>query len=245
MDAIIDADRTARRRGGALALIALFALLLLAGCGGSGSSGFDALAAENDAIDRALQGGSCPVENGLTICASNQMPSSPMPSATRTPTGTPEAAGSATPTRTGTAGPAVTRTATSFPSATPTPTQLPPGRPSAEVDFSPNDIANCAGTDLSEPCVLTVTFAVSNAPANAVYRAASRERDPDSVWTLHASPGPYAFIAVAPDVATIQVAVLLFDGDPGELPASVELLADSGAQVAFVTEPVDVRAPTP
>lgn len=245
MDAIIDANRTAHRaRRGALGLVAVLALVLLAGCGGSGSSGFDALAAENDAIDRALQDGTCPVENGLTICASNQMPTSPPPSATRTPTGTPESHATTTPTPTGTHANA-TGTATVPPSASRTPTPLPPGRPSADVDFSPNDIANCAGTDLSQPCVLTVTFAVSNAPASAVYRAASRGRDPDTAWTLHPSDGPYAVIVVAPEVTTVQVAVLLFDGDPGELPANVELLADSGAQVAFVTEPVDVRAPAP
>ena len=95
------------------ALAALLAALLLAGCGGSGSSGFDALAAENAAIDRALATMDCTVEQGLTICASTvvEAPAAPTPTPTRTPTPLHTPATSASPTRTAEAEPSRTATA--------------------------------------------------------------------------------------------------------------------------------------
>lgn len=244
MHATIDAIRCATiGRRGVACLIGLSLALLLAGCGGSGSSGFDALAAENDAIDRALEG-QCTVENGLTICPSTD--GMPAPSASPTPTGTPVADPSVTTTPAAMA----SRTATIAITATPTPTanrtatttQTTPGRPVVEVDIDSSDIASCDAVDVSQPCIVTVTFSTANTPVSAVYRAASRARDPDSVWTLHPDTGYQAFIVVPPEVATLQVAILVFDGDPGPLPEEIELLSDSGAEQAFVTAPVAVRA---
>jgi hypothetical protein len=244
MQATIDAIRcaTAGRRGVAC-LIALGLALLLAGCGGSGSSGFDALAAENDAIDRAIEGQDCTVENGLTICASTG--SEPAPSATPTPTATQFVDATVT----GTPSAMVSRTATARTTGTPTPSAVPtatatttaPGHPVVEVDLDSSDIANCEGLDLSQPCVVTVTFMTANTPASAVYRAASRARNPDSIWTLHPDTGYQAFIVVPAEVAQLQVAILVFNEEPGPLPDEVELLADSGADQAFVTAPVTVR----
>jgi hypothetical protein len=75
------------------------------------------------------------------------------------------------------------------------------------------------------------------APADPVYWVAVRTRNPDSTWLLVPATDNSAAIAVDPEPSTrrYQIAVLLFDGDPGPLPSHVVVLADTGADFAFVT----------
>lgn len=97
--------------------------LLLAGCaGGSGSSGFD-IAAENMAIQDALDSNQCEIFEGLTICPAASPPPRPTPTNTAplaTPSETPTE--TATPTRTGTRG---SLTMTPAAEGTPTTTTTP------------------------------------------------------------------------------------------------------------------------
>lgn len=246
MDATTHATRHASSiRRGAAALLALVLAALMAACGGSGSSGFDALAAENRAIDRVVRGQGCTVENGLTICASGASESPPPASATPSPTGTPAPVPSVTgtpgamPSTSPTAGITATRTAPQSP--TPTATRAAPGPPEVDVGLSPGDIANCEAVDVSQTCVVRVSFSPVNAPVGAMYRAVSRLREPDTVWTVHPDTPLHAVVVVPPEATTVQVAVLMYYGDPGPLPEELELLADSGADVAFVAAPVAVR----
>jgi len=241
---------SARVRGrGWAALLAALCCVALAACGGSGSSGFDAIAAENAAIDRALSDDGCEIEGGLTICAAQGIPTPPTappsasptlsPAAPATPTRTPEALPSASATRTA---PGLTRTPT--PSPTPTAT-LVPAQPGVDIDVDAGDITSCAQVDPSQPCVLRLTFAPIDAPPDAVYRAAARTRDPDSAWAVLPVSGNDAVIPVPADASVMQVAVLLFLAPPGFVADEVMLLADSGADFAFVTAPLAVRVPPP
>ena len=65
-------------------LMALWCLLS-ACAGGSGSSGFDAVLAENRAINKALDTDGCEVVEGLTICAAGGATPSPIDTATAAP----------------------------------------------------------------------------------------------------------------------------------------------------------------
>ena len=244
-----------RRIAGAWLAAALLALLL-AGCGGSGSSGFDAVAAENDAIDQALDNTSCVTEGGLTICASGEVETPPTPpTAEPSFTATPQAVGSATPTGTQLAERTPTPTGTPF-FATPTTTRAPgtptasptrtatlaPAQPSVDIQPDPTDIANCASTADSQSCTLRIVFVPVSAPAGAAYRAAVRQRNPDSNWRVMPVEGNVVEISIPPEVSVVQTAILLFEREPGPVPNQVEVLADTGADFAFVTAPLDVRA---
>src|SRR5262249_11937794 len=152
-------------------LLTAFCAVVLAGCaGGSGSSGFD-LAAENAAIDQALDSGGCGTEHGLTICAPIQTRPPPAVPAGPTPTArfdhTPAADG--TPTAT---------TTIAFRTATPTPTTTQPSaQPVVDVQPDPTDVANCGASADSQACDLRLTFVPRAAPVGSAYRAAVRERD--------------------------------------------------------------------
>lgn len=216
----MDATTAARR----WLWVALCALALL-GCGGSGSSGFDATAAENAAIDQALDSAGCVTEGGLTICASGSVAETPA---------TPAASPSTVPDATGTP---------AFFSPTPTPTGTPPAsRPEVDIQPDPTDVANCAAGADSQSCALRLVFVPVAAPAGAAYRAAVRARDPDGRWRILAVSGNAVEIIVGPDVAVVQTAILLYEREPGPVPDEVERLADSGADFAFVTAPLAVRA---
>lgn len=216
----MDATTAARR----WLWIALGALALL-GCGGSGSSGFDATAAENAAIDQALESAGCVSERGLTICASGSVVETP-----------------ATPAASPTAFPDATGTPASF-SPTPTPTGTPPAsEPAVDIQPDATDVANCAAGADSQSCALRLVFVPIAAPAGAAYRAAVRPRDPDGRWRILAVSGNTVEIVVGPDVAVVQTAILLYEREPGPVPDEVERLADSGADFAFVTAPLTLRA---
>lgn len=297
----------ARSRRIVASLLGLFALAcgtLLLGCaGGSGSSGFDALAAENAAIDRALDSQDCQMEEGLTICVAPGMtaPTPPLPTFTTTPlptsttapppsTATPPATSTTTPLATGSAGPIDHRTATRtlspvsgtvtptisgtvalFPTstvtlpvpseaptrvstATPThvPTRVPtatstrvitetptpsatPAEPGVETNVAPSKEISCEQAGPGQPCIFMLTFVPSGLPDNAVYRVAVRMRDPDSDWMILPVSDNAAGIPVELNGPPVQIAILVFLTDPGFVPDEVDLLADSGADFAFVT----------
>jgi hypothetical protein len=249
-------------------LAALAVAVALAGCGGSGSSGFDGIAAENAAIDDALASGGCVTERGLTICAASEEaspatpPTGALPSATATPVAeasvtqtatmaTPPDDRTATPTGTfalATASPTPTRTATGSArtrTATYTPTPTPSMRPNVDIQLDPTDIANCAAVDDGQSCALRLVFVPMAAPANAAYRAAVRTRDPDSDWRVVEVSGNAVDVVIGPDVTVIQLAILLYDRDPGPVPGEVQALFDSGADYAFVSAPLLVRGGPP
>jgi hypothetical protein len=253
-----------------LVLVALCCGWALSACaGGSGSSGFDAVTAENKAIDRALESQACEVNDGLTICASGA--GTPLPSDTPTPpppsaTPTPSAVATATATQ---SSPAVTATASPTgspafrsptptsslppPSATPTatgttrrsdsptPTATPiPAQPSVDINIGTADTLPCQQAGPQQPCVFTLTFVPRGAPAAAAYRAAVRTRNPNRAWMIVPVSNNSAAIAVDPAATgtQYQIAVLLFLHEPGFVPDEVELLADTGADFAFVTPPL-------
>jgi hypothetical protein len=214
-------------------VIAALCAALLAACGGSGSSGFDGVASENTAIDQALDSNGCVTERGLTICASGDVaiPPTPPPS----PTGTPISQSTGTPTPTGTPGraspsPSPTRTAT-----------RPPSQPGVDIQPDATDVANCAATADSQSCSLRVVFVPISAPVDAAYRAAVRQRDPDGPWRILPVTGNQVDIVIGPEVAVVQTAILLYERDPGPVPAEVEVLSATGADFAFVAAPLVVR----
>jgi hypothetical protein len=154
MNAVCQMFPSRSRRRAAWPCALALALLVLVGCGGSGSSGFDAVALENDAIDRALETSECQVNEGLRICVAGGTPLVP------TPTGTP----ADTPTRRRTA-PPTTSPAHGTPTSTPdfgttgTPTSTPDVSTTATPgpsDHSPTPPATTA----------TPTATISDIPIN-------------------------------------------------------------------------------
>jgi hypothetical protein len=256
MDRTTGAPGAHRRTTWYGAFVALCALLLGGCAGGSGSSGFDIVAAENAAIDTALDTGDCVVEHGLTICASGTVASPVVPSATPTATVEPAAsltatvAGSPTPTPTSVFPTAATtrppfsatptRTSTRAPEASPAPTVM-PAQPRVESEADATDVANCVLVAAAQSCTLRVVFVSMGIPDDAVYRAAVRARSPDSTWrVLPVADGAFT-VEVPPEVTVVQTAVLVFERDPGPLPDEVEVLSDTGAELAFVSAPRAVR----
>ncbi len=229
---------TGPRRRALFAAWLLAALCALAGCGGSGSSGFDTIASENDAIDRALNTSGCEVERGLTICASGAEapPASPSPTAPALPSATPSAITNATGTPTPSTTPGGAFTATPTRTAT-----QPPSQPGVDVILDPSDINGCVGSADSQSCTIGVLFIPVSAPVDAVYRGAFRQRDPDGQWRIVPVTGNRFEVDVPPDVSVVQTAVLLYERDPGPVPTQVPVLSDSGADFAFVTAPFTVR----
>lgn len=164
--------------------------------------------------------------------------------ATGTPTGTPIAIGTATRTAT-LAAPTVTETQAAAPTPTPTlsvpssptpSTTATPGRAAVETNTSPSDTLPCVPNS-DTTCTIVFEFSPVGQPSSAAYRVAVRTRNPDSVWRVVEAPNNRALIEVsdAPPGQEYQFAVLVFSEDPGELPEAVQLLADTGAESAFVT----------
>jgi hypothetical protein len=88
--------------------------------------------------------------------------------------------------------------------------------------------------------VFVFRFQPISAPVDAVYWVAVRSQNPDTAWQILPATDNSAGIAVTPAPSTrrYQIAVLLFDGDPGPLPSHFVVLADTGADFAFVTAPL-------
>jgi hypothetical protein len=243
-------------------LMWFFLGLSLAACaGGSGSSGFDNFpSSENAAIQTALDDQRCVSFHRLNICPADTgaaAPTTATPTPTEMPSATPTAIASIpSPLTTATATPKRQATATPPPTPTPTPTLSAP-----RVDTGINDAAiPCAPIDSGDGCVLVVPFAPEGFPSATVFRVAIRTVDPPGVWDIgpdlvpsgpSTSPVFDAPAAVenptgAPDEPQqVQVAVLAFLQPPETVPASVETLADSGADYAFVTADLTLQPAAP
>jgi hypothetical protein len=233
--------------------VALCCALAVAACaGGSGSSGFDPLLKENQAIDQALDTQGCEVSDGLTICASGAESPAPTPSQTMapqqstgtpTPTGSPVAIGTASPTTT-VAQPSFTATARAT-TATPTPTGTPGGsEPSVGTNVPSNDTIPCQLAEADDTCFFVFTFQPEGLPSAASYRVAVRTRNPEGDWLVLPVVDNSAVIEIdtSPSGPDYQIAVLVFTEEPPFVPETVMLLADTGADYAFVTPVLSVEA---
>jgi hypothetical protein len=207
-------------------LLALSSIAVLSACGlggadgGRGSSGFDFR--ENAIIDRVLRSQVCVNGRWLTFCPADQRHVD-----AATPTAAPTA-----PTPTIPSGP----TATATPEVT--------MRVDTQVAAGASVV--CTRDRDGAPCALTFSFAGIGFPHGAVFRVASRLRTPDSAWQLAAPPAaapgdPPLFDTVIrlqiPAGATprVQFAVLVFLTAPTNPAEHFESLAQSGADLAFVT----------
>lgn len=195
--------------------------VLLAGCigdGGRGSSGFDIT--ENIIINRVLETQECLSNEALTFCPADQQSSF-------TPTPTPTE-------------PVLPIT------ATPTPTVEP--SPQVNTGLANGASIVCTRPQPNAPCVMTFTFSASGFPDDATYYVASRLRSPDRDWMLAAAPSlntsgttpmldAVVNLPVPPTFVDprAQFAVLIFLTSPAGPPASFQVLAESGADFAFVT----------
>jgi hypothetical protein len=231
-------------------------LSLSACAGGSGSSGFDNFpSSENAAIQTALDDQRCVSFHGLNICPADTTAALPT-TATPTPAPMPSVTPTSitfipTPLATATATPKLPATATPSPTASPTPS-------APRVDTGINDATiPCSLVDSGDGCVLVVPFAPEGFPPATVFRVAIRTVEPPGAWDIGpdlvpSSPStepvfdaPVAVEAPAraPDVPQqVQVAVLAFLAPPAGVPASVQSLADSGADYAFVTADLTLLA---
>jgi hypothetical protein len=236
---------------------AALAALLAACAGGSGSSGFLSEAA---VIQSVLDAGQCMDLDGLEICPAGTAPTCtptiPVPPMTATPSPTattPLPQG--TPTDQPTAAPFATLTPTPTAAETPataSPTATPIPGTGIDVAQAPAFSAECGA--LSSPC-LVLQLQVRGFPDGSVFYLASRAADSADTWQLSpttlASEAPAggssldAALPLPPDAnadgapsQAVQIVVLAFFSEPGELPASVARLADSGADQAFALETV-------
>lgn len=109
------------------------------------------------------------------------------------------------------------------------------------------DALDCAPSPLDGGCELVVTF-LPGSLREATYRIAVRGTRPPGGWIV---AGDVAFaggvlqaaVRVPPEVVTVQIAVLVFDGGRDAEPGSIESLAATGAAFAFVSGDVEIVAP--
>lgn len=232
------------------------ACAFLFGCGGSGSSGFELQLREDRAIDEALDTNGCEVNEGLTICAAGGQPTpmiTPTGSIIQTATPTPTAEGSQTSTpaaettrtATPTLRPATPTTTQHAASPTPTPTMV-PAAPQVDTNIPPGDAAACVIASPGGPCLFEFSFAPLGFPPSATYRVAVRAIDASGSGTWDILPPPIdngvSFNVLIPldPASQYQTAVLVFEQPPGGLPDSVQRLAETGADYAFVSAPFGV-----
>ena len=170
---------------------------------------------------------------------------SPSFAATVTPasTATPTVGSLRTPTLAAAATATATSTATRPPTATPT---------GMHIDTSIDGTAPVACVQTSTPagCTFTFAFFPRGFPPSAAYRVAVRTAGPAGEWSISSEVAPSGplgasdfetpvtapgSVSATDHGASIQVAVLVFEHPPQSLPSSVQLLADTGADFAFVT----------
>lgn len=205
-------------------LLALVSIGVLSACGlggidgGRGSSGFDFR--ENAIIDRVLRSQVCVNGRWLTFCPADQRT---LPDVT--PTAVPTAA---TPTG-------------------PTATATPDVSMRIDTQVAAGASVVCTRARDGAPCELTFSFGGIGFPEGAIFRVATRQRTPDTAWVLAAPPtvdpssDPPVFDTVIrlqlPAGATprVQFAVLVFLAAPADPVEHFESLAQSGADLAFVT----------
>lgn len=229
-------------------------VLLLAGCaGGSGSSGFDIRALENERIEQALDEQRCVDVDGLQICPSAEgamePPASPTP-LDGPPTPTPRIPESPSPTP---------PDGTALPTTTPTPTAspTPPGAARVEVVFESAEAIACLQPSPEASCQFHLSFSAPGFDPDTSFRVAVRNADPPGDWVIGDDPSflgnghAPAFstnlqldpgVDGTADFLLVQFAVLVFDEVPFDLPASVQRLGETGARLAFVSEPIRARS---
>lgn len=242
------------------------ALLLGACAGGSGSSGFDIR--ENFAIEQALDSQQCVDFEGLVICpAVPAAPTTPSPTVTATPvpesftptppTVAPLESPSPTPGEDlATPGPGTTSTPTPTITAVAVESPLPTLPPVMQIEasFAGDRAVDCPPLPRSNACLLDFRFTARGFPVDAAYRVAVRE-DPAGSWTILPAPQPLpqgtqpAFtnpveigLGTGPDAFApgFQFAVLVFLADREAPPPSVQRLADTGADFAYVTPVLEI-----
>ena len=185
----------------------LTVMLLAAACdGGSGSSGFD-VRSENAAITLALMQQQCVPHARLMICPADETGS--VPGNVATPT---------------------------------------PQTPRVDTGVSKAAAVPCVQAVPDAACNFTLPFAPEGFPAGTVYRVAVRV-DASGPWTigpeLSSGASPATSFDAPVSVATstfvpaggtaVQLAVLVFLKPGGAVPTVVDVLADTGADYAFVT----------
>ena len=194
--------------------------------GGRGSGGFDFR--ENAIIDKVLSSQVCVNGQRLVFCPADQ-----------------RSVATSTPTPIATA-------------PTPTPPTGPTATPEMRVDTQVAAGASvvCTRNTLSDPCELTFSFAGAGFPSGALFRVASRLREPDGAWTMAAPPtvdttvDPPMFDTLVrlqlPAGASpqVQFAVLVFLAPPASIPEHFESLGQSGTDFAFVTAAFALEAIT-
>ncbi len=193
------------------ALVALLGALLWTGCAGSGSSGFDGPASfEDRAIVRALEEHGCVEQGGLEICSIDA--------------------------------PLVLHGGT------------------IAVELSPAAALPCTATDGDASCRLALSFVAEGFAPQAAFRVVVRSPGESGPWTIGGEvrqtgearpvpsysgdvlvPLPESYAQTSPEpAATAQVAVLVFADAPASLPAQADTLGATGAELAVVSEALDL-----
>lgn len=160
----------------------------------------------------------------------------------------------ATTTATATAAATTTASATNSPTPTPTATNTPGMKITFFADASPT--LSCTALDPTA-CRFTISFLAQGFPPDAMFRAAARSVDPTGPWTIGppaAATGPQpsnslvaavtvSGVSSAPAQARqVQIVVLVYLQPPDLVPDQVELLGESGANLAYVASPLTVIA---
>jgi len=121
-----------------------------------------------------------------------------------------------------------------------------------DVPLGEANSLSCASANGGAVCTVPLSFTTMGFPPGASFRVATRQVNPDGVWTIAAPPVPSGDAAEAElttsldlpvGAGAVQLAILVFV-DSGHIPgSSIATLAQSGADFAFVTPPVSVTRP--
>jgi hypothetical protein len=107
----------------------------------------------------------------------------------------------------------------------------------------------CAAVDATT-CRFTLSFLAQGFPLGTQFRVAARSVDPTGAWSIGAPALPSAALpadgfaapaSVPRQAAQVQLVVLVYLQPPDFVPDQVELLGESGADLAFVASPVAVE----
>lgn len=107
----------------------------------------------------------------------------------------------------------------------------------------------CAAVDATT-CRFTLSFLAQGFPLGAQFRVAARPVDPTGPWSIGAPALPSAALpadgfgapaSVSRQANQVQLVVLVYLQPSDFVPDQVELLGESGADLAFVANPVAVE----
>jgi len=132
---------------------------------------------------------------------------------------------------------------------------LPTGAAHVETGLNDQLPVACATAADRSGCTFTLPFMPIGFPANATFRVATRLLEPAGSWVIGAVPGangtPSApdfeapvdvqISSSTPSAEPIQLAVLAFLTPPASLPATVDTLAATHADFAFVTPELQLQ----